>query len=54
MEERKMIEFALEILRQRSTDYTRDYPTRCAYESAVQIIEYALEGNYECLCQFNY
>ena len=49
-----MIEFALEILKQRSTDYERDYHARCAYESAAQIIEYALEGNYECLCQFVY
>lgn len=54
MKERKMVEFALEILKQRSLDGDRDWHARLAYENAAQIIEYALEGNYECLCQFNY
>ena len=54
MEEIKLVEYALEILRKRSNDSTRDLNTRSAYESAVSIIEYALDGKYECLCQFDY
>ena len=54
MEERKLVEYALEILRKRSNDYDRDWQARFAYESAVSMIEYALEGKYDCLCQFDY
>lgn len=54
MEERKLVEYALEILRKRSNDYHNDLHARSAYESAISMIEYALEGKYDCLCQFDY
>ena len=54
MEEIKLVEYALEILTRRSNDCHNDLHARCAYESAVSMIEYALEGKYDCLCQFDY
>lgn len=54
MEERELVEYALEILRKRSNDCHNDLHARSAYESAVSMIEYALEGKYDCLCQFDY
>ena len=54
MEERNLVEYALEMLRKRSNDCHNDLHAGSAYESAGSMIEYALEGKYDCLCQFDY
>ena len=69
MDER-LIKYALEIIRKRALSYDRDreialangdedyYMTAIdfltAYSSAATILEYAIEGNEECMRQFDY
>lgn len=48
-----LIQMALEILRHRSIDEIRNSSSRSAYNSAVFMLEYALDENYEALCQFD-
>jgi hypothetical protein len=52
--ENELMNYALEILRKRANDLDRTPEQRNAYRSAISIIEYATEGNYECLAQFDY
>lgn len=49
----QLIQIALEILRHRSNDEIRNSASRSAYNSAVFMLEYALNENYEALCQFD-
>ena len=49
----QLIQMALEILRHRSNDKMRSSTSRSAYNSAVFMLEYALDENYEALCQFD-
>lgn len=52
--ENELMIYALEILRKRANDPDRTPEQRNAYRSAISMIEYATEGNYECLAQFDY
>ena len=52
--ENELMNYALEILRKRANDPNRTPEQRIAYGAAVDMIEYATEGNYECLAQFDY
>lgn len=52
--ENELMNYALEILRKRANDLNRTPEQRIAYGAAVDMIEYATEGNYECLTQFDY
>ena len=44
----------LEILERRASDEGRDAWSRVAYDNALQMVQYALDGDMECLSQFNY
>lgn len=52
--ENELMNYALEILRKRANDPDRTVDQRATYLTAVMMIEYAIEGNYECLAQFDY
>lgn len=51
----ELMAYALEILAKRANDTeTRTIEQRIAYQAAIDIIQYALDDNYECLAQFDY
>lgn len=50
----ELIQYALTIMEKRATDPDRSVETRIAYDSAICMIGYALNENYECLAQFDY
>lgn len=50
----ELLDYALEILRKRANDPNRTPEQRIAYGAAVDMIECATKGNYECLTQFDY
>lgn len=54
MSDKEILEYALSIIIKRSRDMSRTLESRGAYNSAADILEYALEGNIECLREFDY
>ena len=50
----ELLQYAMHIMETRATDPDRPVETRNAYDSAICMIGYALNENYECLSQFDY
>lgn len=50
----ELIQRALDIMEKRANKEDLSRGARCAYNSAIIMIIYALQGNEECLNQFDY
>ena len=49
----KLIHEAIRIIKRRSVDPKRNITQKTSYESAYDMLIYALEGNAECLAQYD-
>jgi hypothetical protein len=49
----ELIQEALRLIERRSVDPSRSVEVRTAYGSAYDMLMYALEGNAECLAQYD-
>ena len=53
MDKETLIQEALRLIQRRSDDPRRSIEMRIAYGSAYDMLMYALEGNAECLAQYD-